>query len=179
MPKRPATRPDSIPVIPSERDAIIATIAQVHLGLETLESRRMDSLDFKEQACWEIRDALRAAFEAGRQSARRPTRKPIAILGDLIITSPTPKDGTVGWTTGRIGAFRFDAKVYAEHATVPSYEIGRSRISKLELRRLDTNAVAYAWDRGLDVRATDTAAQAAVDTISERLADHLYGPASR
>ena len=164
---------------PTERDAVIATIAQVHLGLETLESRRMDSLDFKEHGCVSIRDALRAAFDAGKKSARRPTRKPTAILGNLVVTRPMPKDGTAGWTTGRIGAFRFDAKVYAEHASVSSYEIGRSRISKLELRRLDTDAVAYAWDRGEDVPAADAAAQTAVDTVCERLADHLYGPAGR
>ena len=52
-------------------DAILAHIAKIHLDLETLETRRMDGLDFKEQACWCIRDALRAAYEAGRQAASR------------------------------------------------------------------------------------------------------------
>ncbi len=173
------TNPTAPVSAPSERDVIIATIAQSHLGLETLESRRRDHLDFKEHGCVTIRNALRAAFDAGKKSARRRAGKPTAILGDVVITSPKQKDGTVGWTTGRIGVFRFEAKVHPEHATVPSFEIGRTRISKLELRRLDTDAVAYSWDRGQNAPAADAAAQAAVDTLGERLADYLYGPATR
>jgi hypothetical protein len=96
MAKRPTTRPVVSAAAPSERDAVIATIAQVHLGLETLESRHLDSLDFKDHACWAIRDALRAAFEAGRKAAKHPERKPTAVLGDLTLTSPKPKDGTAG-----------------------------------------------------------------------------------
>ena len=179
MTKRLTTRPATPTAAPSERDAVIATIAQVHLGLETLESRHLDSFDFKDHACWAIRDALRAAFEAGKKGAGRTERKPTAVLGDLVLTSAKPKDLAATWATGRVGAFRFAAKVFSEHATVPAYEIGRSRISKLELRRLDNDAVAYAWDRGIDIPATDTAAQAAITTLSERLADHLYGPALR
>ena len=181
MAKRPTTTPTNPTAAPSERDAIIATIAQVHLGLETLESQRLDSLDFKDHACWAIRDALRAAFDAGRKAAkRRPNaaaeRQPTAVLGDLILTSSKPEDGAPTWAIGRIRAFSFQAKVYPEHARDATYEIGRSRISKLELRRLDNNAIAYAWDRGLAIPAADAAAQAAVDSLGERLADHLYGP---
>lgn len=179
MPKRLTARPTTQNAAPSEIDAVIATIAQTHLGLETLESRHQDRLDFQEQACWAIRDALRAAFEAGKQAARRrasgaPVAPPTVIQGDIIITA-NPKAERMGWTTGRIGAFRFCAKVYPEHALEASYEIGRSRISKLELRRLDTGAVAYNWDRGLDITATDAAAQKAVDRLTKHLANHLHG----
>jgi hypothetical protein len=185
MVKRPSTRPTAPIAAPSEVDAIIATIAQTHLDLETLESRHSDSLDFKEHGCASIRNALRAAFEAGKQAAQRrrvargqadslPVAPPTVIKGDIIITS-NPKAERLGWTTGRIGAFRFEAKVFAEHALEASYEIGRSRISKLELRRLDTGAVAYNWDRGLDTPATDVAAQQAVDRLGKHLANHLYG----
>ena len=182
MAKRPTTRPTTPAAAPSEADAVIATIAKTHLDLETLESQGLDSLDFKDQACWAIRDALRAAFEAGKQAARRrvgspPVAPPTVIRGDIIIAA-NPKAERTGWTTGRIGAFRFCAKVFAEHATVPSYEIGRSRISKLELRRLDTGAVAFNWDRGLDTPATDAAAQQAVDRLGKYLANHVYGYAA-
>ncbi|MBA3935850.1 MAG: hypothetical protein H0X38_00135 [Planctomycetes bacterium] len=178
MAKRPTTHSTTPTAAPTERDAVIASIAQSHLGLETMESRNQDRLDFQEHSCLSIRDALRAAFDAGRKSTRRPARTATAIVGDLVLTSAKPTDGTPGWATGRVGAFRFCAKVYAGHALVPSYEIGRSRISKLELRRLDTDAVAYAWDRGLDIPAADTAAQAAVDSLAKHLAEHLYGAAS-
>ncbi|PTX37870.1 hypothetical protein IQ03_05167 [Gemmobacter caeni] len=50
--------------------ACLTRIAQVHLGLETLEERRSDSLDFHEVSVWSVRDALRAAFEAGQAAAR-------------------------------------------------------------------------------------------------------------
>ena len=182
MAKRPTTRPTAPTAASSEADAVIATIARTHLDLETLESRHSDSLDFKDQACWAIRDALRAAFEAGKQAAGRrsgspPVAPPTVIKGDIIINAD-PKAARMGWTTGRIGTFRFCAKVFAEHALEASYEIGRSRISKLELRLIDTGAVAYNWDRGLDTPATDAAAQQAVDRLGKHLANHLYGPAA-
>jgi hypothetical protein len=167
----------------SEAQAIIAAIAKSHLGLEVLDSRHLDNLDFQEHACYAIRDALRAAFEAGKQAGRRragspPVTPPTVIDGDIVITAD-PKAQASGWTTGRIGSFRFCAKVFPEHALIASYEIGRSRISKLELRRLDTGAIAYHWDRGLDVAAQDAEAAKAVKRLENRLANHLFGPAAR
>ncbi|KAA0215781.1 MAG: hypothetical protein DYG94_06450 [Leptolyngbya sp. PLA3] len=55
------------------RDNAINRIAREALGLETLETRRMDSLDFHDLAVWTIKDALERAYEAGRKSAP-PTR---------------------------------------------------------------------------------------------------------
>ncbi|EPW2942135.1 DUF6900 domain-containing protein [Pseudomonas aeruginosa] len=49
----------------SQIDTILALIAQKHLGLDTLETRHADSLDFHDTAVWCIRDALEAAFKAG------------------------------------------------------------------------------------------------------------------
>ena len=45
-----------------------AKIAREILDLETLETRSMDSLDFHELSVWEIREALEAAYNAGRQA---------------------------------------------------------------------------------------------------------------
>ena len=55
------------------RDTVITRIAQEVLGLKTLESRRMDDLDFHDLAVWSIREALERAYEAGRTAAP-PTR---------------------------------------------------------------------------------------------------------
>lgn len=52
------------------KDATIQNIACDVLGLETLDARRRDSLDFHELSVWQIREALEAAFEAGRQTSR-------------------------------------------------------------------------------------------------------------
>ncbi len=47
---------------------VLLKIAQRHLGLPTLEARKSDSLDFKEQSVWSIKDALEAAYEAGKKA---------------------------------------------------------------------------------------------------------------
>ncbi|MCC7408093.1 MAG: hypothetical protein IT442_08475 [Phycisphaeraceae bacterium] len=51
-------------------DATIQTIARDLLGIETLETRHSDRLDFHDLAVWQIRQALAAAFEAGQQTNR-------------------------------------------------------------------------------------------------------------
>ena len=43
-------------------DTILTLIAQKHLGIDTLQTRHADSLDFHDTAVWCIRDALEAAF---------------------------------------------------------------------------------------------------------------------
>jgi len=51
-------------------DACLEQIARTTLGLETLETRRSDGLDFHDLAVWQIKQALQAAYEAGRASAK-------------------------------------------------------------------------------------------------------------
>jgi len=46
----------------------LAGIAAEHLGIETLETRNSDSLDFHEVSVWSLQAALEAAFQAGRQA---------------------------------------------------------------------------------------------------------------
>lgn len=58
------------------RKNIIDRIAREALGLDTLESRRMDSLDFHEHAVWSIQEALERAYEAGLAARQRPTAPP-------------------------------------------------------------------------------------------------------
>lgn len=49
----------------SQIGTIITLIAIKHLGIETLETRNSDRLDFHEIAVWSIKEALQAAFMAG------------------------------------------------------------------------------------------------------------------
>ena len=53
-------------------ETLLTQIAQTHLGIQTLETRNSDSLDFHDVAVWSLQDALRAAFEAGakKQSSK-------------------------------------------------------------------------------------------------------------
>lgn len=52
------------------RDKALRSIARDMLGLAALDARNSDALDFKEQSVWSIREALEAAYEAGRASAK-------------------------------------------------------------------------------------------------------------
>jgi len=47
---------------------ILEQIAANHLHISTLETRKSDSLDFYDLGVWSIRDALEAAYQAGRHS---------------------------------------------------------------------------------------------------------------
>ena len=53
----------------AKANATIEKITREVLDLETLETRKMDSLDFHDLAVWEIRKALEAAYNAGRDAA--------------------------------------------------------------------------------------------------------------
>jgi hypothetical protein len=53
-----------------DRAEVVVRIAKEILGLETLDTRNSDSLDFSEQAVWTLRAALEAAYTAGLASAK-------------------------------------------------------------------------------------------------------------
>ena len=46
-------------------DLILTQIANEHLDIPTLETRRSDSLDFHDVAVWQVHKALQAAYMAG------------------------------------------------------------------------------------------------------------------
>lgn len=50
-------------------------IALEVLGLETLETRNASELDFKEQAVWQIKEALEQAYRAGQNRSLRREEK--------------------------------------------------------------------------------------------------------
>jgi hypothetical protein len=51
-------------------DQIITKIAKQHLGIETLEVRHSDRLDFHDCGVAGLRAALKDAFEAGKNAQR-------------------------------------------------------------------------------------------------------------
>ena len=59
----------------STRDHQLTTIARETLGLETLETRSSDSLDFHDMAVWSIKQALLDAYAAGFEAAKKNLRK--------------------------------------------------------------------------------------------------------
>ncbi len=59
----------------ADRDALLTQIAQRHCHVETLETRKSDSLDFHDVSVWGLKDALEAAFKAGaEQQLAKETR---------------------------------------------------------------------------------------------------------
>jgi hypothetical protein len=55
----------------SKIEQLLTQIAQSKLGIETLETRKSDGLDFHDVAVWCLRDALEAAFNAGVKQGRK------------------------------------------------------------------------------------------------------------
>ncbi len=55
----------------SKFEQLLTQIAQNKLGIETLETRKSDGLDFHDVAVWCLRDALEAAFNAGVEQGRK------------------------------------------------------------------------------------------------------------
>jgi len=51
-------------------DGRLEQIAKTTLRIPTLAERRSDSLDFHELGVWQIKQALRAAYDAGRASMK-------------------------------------------------------------------------------------------------------------
>lgn len=54
----------------TKKEETLLDIAQRILRVETLETRNSDSQDFHDIAVWTLREALEAAFEAGKAAAR-------------------------------------------------------------------------------------------------------------
>lgn len=54
---------------------ILEKIAQEVLYVETLETRRSDSLDFYDVSVWGLKEALRLAYEEGKKAERRNQKR--------------------------------------------------------------------------------------------------------
>ena len=97
---------------------------------------------------------------------------------DLTITKISNRDRGSGgsWVQGKINDdYRFDALVFSEHAEHESYELGRSKISKLWIQRLADKKTMFNFDRGLDVPAAKVEVQVVVDFLCEGLSDLVFG----
>jgi hypothetical protein len=61
---------------PDLPDPALSEIAREHLGISTLDTQGGDSLDFHDVAVWQIRSALKVAFDAGAKTGPVPTTLP-------------------------------------------------------------------------------------------------------
>ena len=56
-------------------DQLLTRIAQQHLRIDTLETRKSDGLDFHDVAVWGLREALEAAFNAGVEQGQKQAQQ--------------------------------------------------------------------------------------------------------
>ncbi len=56
-------------------DALLTRIAQEHLFIDTLETRKSDSLDFHDVSVWGVKEALIAAYQAGLAAGQKAAQK--------------------------------------------------------------------------------------------------------
>ena len=61
-------------------DQELAKIVTAHLGIETLQLRGSDQLDFREISVNDLRSALLAAYETGRNRGKESLRENTAVL---------------------------------------------------------------------------------------------------
>jgi len=70
---------------------------------------------------------------------------------DLRITNVERGLSGIGtWVSGTVNGHFFQAKIFPKHSPNQDWEIGRSRISKLGLKRLEDDRVVFHWDRGAE-----------------------------
>jgi len=160
--------------------AALAERVRKALGLETLEDRKRDALDFHNISVASIREVIQIAFEAGSAAATDATKPvqptdPSEMLDTLEITKKTgrPTGGT--WVKGNIAGHAFEALVFPEHATDAAYELDDSRISKLWLQEHFTHTEVACFDRGWDRKPTTDAARAIVGLLAAGLAETIFG----
>jgi flagellar biosynthesis/type III secretory pathway protein FliH len=55
--------------------AALTIIAQKELDLQTLNTRNSDSLDFKEQSVWQVKEALEQAYQKGLEEGYKTAMK--------------------------------------------------------------------------------------------------------
>ena len=98
------------------------------------------------------------------------------LLDTLKITKIEPRPANVGgaWVTGTMGGHRFDALVFADHATESEYELGESRISKISVQPIGDHRMVACFDRGWDLRPTTPVAEQIVDLLAAGLAETVY-----
>jgi hypothetical protein len=95
----------------------------------------------------------------------------------ILDISPSTPQGRC-WVSGIIQGHKFSALLFPLHAVSPCYELGRSFISKLEIRCQDNYEIIANFDRGWEIHPASKIAQGIVKTLMSDLANTVYGKVS-
>ncbi len=95
---------------------------------------------------------------------------------DLVIlqVDPPAAQGRC-WVRGVVRGYQFAAKLYPRHALYPWCELGESRISKLEIRRIADDRLVATFDRGWEIVPTANTACQVLKFLETSLAHRVYG----
>ena len=100
------------------------------------------------------------------------TNEILEALKSFRITKDGPDRPCGGrWVLGTIARHKFEALIFPEHAVYESYELDRSRISKLCIRQIWDRKIVANFDRGWDLRPTTPEAEIILDALIEGLAE--------
>lgn len=144
---------------------LFTDIARRHLQIDTLETRKSDSLDFHDCSVWGIKSALQEAFEAGRavrnKSKPTPQREELqpAFLGiveasykDMLTTFGKPQKGDgyktdVIWTAELMPGI--SVQIY-NYKNSKSYDKAYPRIQSIRDWSVDgIQSDAIEWVKGM------------------------------
>lgn len=92
---------------------------------------------------------------------------------EIYLTEPPNPMGRC-WVSGAVLGYAFNALVFPDHATQSTFELGNSRISKLEIYRRDVNLRVVNYDRGWDIRPESVKLERAVQIVCRRLAKEVF-----
>lgn len=139
--------------------------------IEATERRDFEA----EQAAME---SLRAELARLNTATDADTDGEDDLLSTLRITRNAGRRSAGGgggrWVGGTIAGHSFEALVFPEHAECESYELDKSRISKLWLREKRTRTTVANFDRGWDIRPTTPLAARLVDLLAAGLAETIF-----
>ncbi len=141
----------------------------------------MSGLDAQNKTA--VLNLLEAAFSgyvftvrmAIEEDAAPPTESIEDIGDDFEIGFQNPREDGCVWVQGYLNGVNFDALVFPEHAAKESYELDKSKISKLWIKRIADEKIVFNFDRGMDVAAADETTQKIVDFLCAGLAFHVFG----
>jgi|GEM_PF-4805717 len=86
----------------------------------------------------------------------------------------TPRQAPGRWVTGTIAGHSFEALVFREHAESESYELEKSRISKLQLRQIHGDQIVAEFDRGWSTEPSTPVARLITRIFTKALARLAY-----
>lgn len=146
--------------------------------LETVSEKLSDVYHW----IWEVQSSRCSGCPRRCGTARRTWERIRNALGfgtikpkdfEIYCTEPPNPIGRC-WAFGTVLGHAFNGLVFPDHADQAAYELGKSRISKLEIMSPEGFRRSVNFDRGWDIRPDSEVLERAVQIVCKRLAKEVY-----